>query len=189
MVRCWAPADAPLLKAAIDASLEHLRPWMPWARDHPQPAETQVALLRHFRGEFDLDQNYVYGILSRDEAEVVGGSGLHPRLGVGGLEIGYWIRADRVRQGLATETAGALTRVAFEVNGMERVEIHCDARNAASAAVARKLGYALVETRAEDGLEGREATLIWRLVAAHYAASPAARLTLAAYHARSARLF
>lgn len=29
VIRCWNPPDAPLLKAAIDASLDHLRAWMP----------------------------------------------------------------------------------------------------------------------------------------------------------------
>jgi hypothetical protein len=58
VIRCWEPADAPLLKAALDASREHLRPWMPWAADGPQRLEAQVSLLRHFRGQFDLDQDY-----------------------------------------------------------------------------------------------------------------------------------
>ena len=188
VLRCWQPTDAPLHKAAIDASLEHLRPWMPWAQDHPQPVEALAAVLRRFRGEFDLDQNYVYGILSRDETSVLGGTGLHPHLGPDGVEIGYWIRADRVRQGLATETAGALTRVAFEINAMEFVEIHCDARNVASAGVARKLAYALAETRVEEGPQGREATLVWRLLAADYPASPAACLAAEAYDVRGERL-
>jgi RimJ/RimL family protein N-acetyltransferase len=62
---------------------------------------------------------------------------------VGGeaFEIGYWVRADRVREGLATELASALTRVAFDVCGVERMEIHADARNTASQAVPRRLGY------------------------------------------------
>ena len=35
VLRCWQPTDAPLLKAAIDANLEHLRPWLPWAQYEP----------------------------------------------------------------------------------------------------------------------------------------------------------
>ncbi len=49
-IRCWHPADAPLLKDAIDSSLAHLRPWMPWAHDEPQPLEAKAELLRRFRG-------------------------------------------------------------------------------------------------------------------------------------------
>jgi hypothetical protein len=28
IIRCWRPKDAPLLKLAIDESLDHLRQWM-----------------------------------------------------------------------------------------------------------------------------------------------------------------
>jgi RimJ/RimL family protein N-acetyltransferase len=31
VLRRWRPADAALMKAAIDASLAHLQAWMPWA--------------------------------------------------------------------------------------------------------------------------------------------------------------
>ena len=141
VVRCWEPRDAPLLKEAIDSSLDHLRPWMPWAADEPQPLEAKVALLRRFRGQFDLGQDFVYGLFSPDEAEVVGGSGLHTRAGEGALEIGYWIRASRAGHGLATEATAALTRVAFDVCGVDRVQIRVDPTNAPSLAIPRKLGF------------------------------------------------
>ena len=62
IVRCWEPRDAPLLKEAIDSSLDHLRPWMPWARHEPQTLAEKVELLREFRGQFDLGANSVYAI-------------------------------------------------------------------------------------------------------------------------------
>src|SRR5262245_8467890 len=80
VIRCWEPRDAPLLKAAIDASLEHLLPWMPWAKDEPQSVEAKMELLRQFRGRFDLGKDFVYALFDRQEREVVGGSGLHPRV-------------------------------------------------------------------------------------------------------------
>jgi RimJ/RimL family protein N-acetyltransferase len=36
VLRRWEPDDAPLLKHAVDSSIEHLLPWMPWARYEPQ---------------------------------------------------------------------------------------------------------------------------------------------------------
>lgn len=140
-IRCWEPRDAPLLKAALDTSLEHLRPWMPWAMDEPKPLDEKVELLRRFRGQFDLGEDFVYGVFDREEAEVVGGSGLHTRLGEGALEIGYWIRASRVRQGFARETAAALTKLAFAVCGVDRVEIRVDPANEASLRVPQALGF------------------------------------------------
>ncbi|MBN1976839.1 MAG: GNAT family N-acetyltransferase [Anaerolineae bacterium] len=175
VLRCWQPEDAPLLKTAIDASLEHLRPWMPWAHQEPADIETKIALLRRFRGEFDLGKDFVYGVFSRDEKQVLGGTGLHLRLGEGAREIGYWIHQEHVGRGLATELTSALTKVAFEVDGVERVEIHCDPENHASAAVARKSGFIhekTVQSEMEDG--ELDCSMIWVMRADAYPASPAA---------------
>jgi RimJ/RimL family protein N-acetyltransferase len=141
VIRCWEPRDAPLLKDALDTSLDHLQEWMPWARDEPKPLEEKAQLLRLFRGKFDLDQDYVYGLFSPDEREALGGSGLHTRVGDDAFEIGYWIRASATRQGIASETTAALTRVAFELCGVDRVELHIDPANEASLGVPRKLGF------------------------------------------------
>jgi hypothetical protein len=35
--------DAPLLKTAIDASLEHLRPWMLWAQHESEDLQLQIS--------------------------------------------------------------------------------------------------------------------------------------------------
>jgi RimJ/RimL family protein N-acetyltransferase len=144
VVRCWEPRDAPLLKDAVDSSIEELRAWMPWAHDDPQPLPEKVALLRRFRGQFDLGQDFVYGIFSADEAEVVGGTGLHRRAGreEDSFEIGYWIRTSRAGRGLCTESTAALTRVAFELCGVDRVEIRVDPANERSARIPLKLGFA-----------------------------------------------
>jgi RimJ/RimL family protein N-acetyltransferase len=141
VIRCWDPRDAPLLKDALDTSLEHLVPWMPWAAEEPKPVEEKAELLRTFRGRFDLGEDFVYGIFARNEREVIGGSGLHTRIGPGALEIGYWIRASRTGRGFAREATAALTRVAFRVCGVDRVEIHVDPANEASLGIPRALGF------------------------------------------------
>ena len=141
VIRCWEPRDAPLLKDALDSSLEHLRPYMDWAHDEPQPLEKKVEMLRSFRAMFDSGESFVMGIFDRAEGEVLGGSGLHSRIGPGGLEIGYWIRASATRQGIATETSAVLTRVGLEVCKADRIEIRIEPRNEASFGVPRKLGF------------------------------------------------
>jgi RimJ/RimL family protein N-acetyltransferase len=141
VIRCYDPRDAPLLKEAIDSSLEHLRAWMDWASREPQTLEEKVELLNHFRSEFDAGESFVYGIFAADESELFAGAGLEPRIGPGGLEIGYWVRASATRQGVATELAGALTRVGIEVCGADRIEIRIDPNNLASLGVPRKLGF------------------------------------------------
>ncbi len=191
VLRCWQPHDARLLKEAIDASLDHLRPWMPWAIHEPQSIEMKTERLRTFRGEFDLDRNYIYGILSRDERVVLGGTGLHMRSGDGSFEIGYWIRVSHVGHGLATETSSALVKVAFELAKVERVEIHCRPDNVASAAVPRKLGFTHEATRREvtrDADGTARDSMIWTILAREYAASPASHAVIAAYDAAGERL-
>ena len=141
VVRCWDPCDAPLVADAINTSLDHLRPWISWAHEAPLSIAACVQLLRRFRGRFDLKQDFAYGIFTATESEVVGGTGLHTRAGDDALEIGYWIRASRAGQGFATEVTAALTRAAFAVCGVDRVDILIDPANAASLRVPRKLGY------------------------------------------------
>ncbi len=183
VIRCWQPADAPLLQAATTQSLDHLLPWMPWAHNEPEDLQTKVERLRRFRGLFDLGQDFIYGIFNLDESQVLGGSGLHTRAGEGAREIGYWIHRDYINQGLATETAAALVSVAFEVDKVQRVEIHCDPANVRSAAVPRKLGFTHEGTLRqrtpflEEELRDR---MIWSLLRSEYADSPAAKYELVA---------
>ncbi|MGA8147013.1 MAG: GNAT family N-acetyltransferase, partial [Gallionellaceae bacterium] len=89
VIRCYETDDAALLKEAIDSSLEHLREWMPWADAEPQTLGEKTELIESFRAVWAAGENFVYGIFSADESRLLGGSGLHPRVGPGGLEIGY----------------------------------------------------------------------------------------------------
>jgi RimJ/RimL family protein N-acetyltransferase len=186
VLRCWQPADGPLVKEAVDASLDHLREWMPWAVDEPEAVETKVQRLRRFRANFDLDKDYIYGIFSQDERQVLGGTGLHTRVGKGAFEIGYWIRASHINRGLATEISAALTRVAFELCDADRVEIHCDPHNLRSAAIPRKLGYvheATLRHRTVTPTGDPRDTMIWTILADEFLGSPAASVQIRAYDA------
>jgi RimJ/RimL family protein N-acetyltransferase len=134
--------DAPAVAAAVVASLPELTAWMPWASDETatDPGHQRTRLAEGVR-RWDDGTEFVYVIVAG--GEVVGGMGLHPRVGPGGIEIGYWLRTDHTGRGLVTASAGALTSAALALPGIERVEIHCDLANARSAAVPRRLGYRL----------------------------------------------
>jgi RimJ/RimL family protein N-acetyltransferase len=191
VVRCWDPRDASLLKEAIDSSLEHLRPWMPWAHNEPQTLTEKVELLRRFRGQFDLGNDFVYAIFDRDETRVLGGTGLHKRLDEHAREIGYWIRADSEGRGFVTEAVAALTRVAFELDGLERIEIHCEPLNERSVAVPRRLGYtheATLRGRVRGGDDRPRDIMVFSLFADAYASSPAAEAAVEAFDSAGARL-
>ncbi len=193
LLRCWEPADAARLKEALDSSVEHLRPWMPWAHDEPSPVEMVASRLRTFRGRFDLDEEYVFGLFTPDGREVVGGAGLHPRSGPGSLEIGYWIRPEQVRRGLATDATAALTQAAFRVCGVERVEIHVDPANTPSLGIPAKLGFrreATLRRRLESvpPSAGRRDEVVFTLFEDEFDASPAAGLALRGFDAAGARV-
>ncbi|MCC6147841.1 MAG: GNAT family N-acetyltransferase [Anaerolineaceae bacterium] len=186
VLRCWQPQDAALLKEAVDASLDHLRPWMPWAADEPEPLHMKVDGLRKFRGRFDLDQEYVYGIFDPQEAHALGSCGLHKRIGEGALEIGYWIHAARINQGYATEAAAALTKIAFLCHHVNRIEILCNAQNSRSAAVPKKLGYhldAVLRRRPLSGVQEEHDTMLWSLFADEFPGSPSQAVKITTFDA------
>jgi RimJ/RimL family protein N-acetyltransferase len=191
LVRCYSPEDAPKLKEAIDASLEHLRPWMWWAKNEPETVDAKVELLRRMRADFDLGNDFTCGIFSAEDSVVLGGAGLHRRVGPNALEIGYWIREDHIGKGLATEAAAALVRVAFEVHKVGRVEIHCEPANVRSAAIPKRLGFTLEATlRRRVRPDGSERdSMIWSLFATDYGASVASQARVAAFDAAQRRLF
>ena len=192
VLRCWDPSDAPLLKEAIDSSLDHLRPWLAWAYAEPKSLDEKVALLRRFRGQFDLGQEFVLGIFDRGETRVLGGTGLHRRQGEDALEIGYWIRESHVGQGLATEASSALTRVAFELCDVDRVVIQVDPTNERSTAIPRRLGFveeATLRRRLpphEDGVP--RDVVVFTLFRDGYAGSPPSTASVEAYDAAGVRV-
>jgi RimJ/RimL family protein N-acetyltransferase len=178
VIRCWQVEDAPLLKAAIDASLDHLQAWMAWAKSEPSEVADIEARIATMRDEFYGGRDWSYGVWDLVEREVLGGLGLHRRGQPDALEIGYWLRADMTRRGYATEAVGAITRAGFAELGVERLEIRCDPRNVRSAAVPRRLGYRHTRTLENDSItpDGRPRdTMVWELKAVDYRAALAPR--------------
>jgi RimJ/RimL family protein N-acetyltransferase len=135
LIRCKRLSDAPLLKRAVDSSLDHLRQWMPWAMHEPSELWVIEERIARFQQEFVSGVDRSYGIFNAEGAEILGAIGLHPGEFPGTLELGYWLRADATGQGLATEAAEALTQAAFAELGATRVEIRCDPRNLRSARI------------------------------------------------------
>ena len=140
VVRAYDRGDVDDVHEGVRENVEALRPWMPWVADEPMNRTQRAELLRRFRGELDLGQNYVYGVFDAAGA-YVGGTGLHPRSTPHMLEIGYWITASRWGEGLATEVAAAMTQIGLRWMAAERIEIRVSPDNAPSARVAEKLGY------------------------------------------------
>ena len=191
ILRCWHPTDANRLQRAINDNVDYLRPWMDWAQQEPESLEMKTERLRRFRDDFLSRRDFVYGIFGAKGIRIIGGIGLHTRGNKEAREIGYWIGQPYANKGLATESTAALTRVAFEINSAERVEIRCDPRNQASARVAEKLGYARRSTlyRNKTDPEGfvRD-TMVWSLDAADYPGSSVPQVAVAVYNRAKVRI-
>jgi RimJ/RimL family protein N-acetyltransferase len=148
---------------------------MPWIAFEPKSVQDRRAQIVQWEEDRAAGGDVVLGIWERPPTpggdlragspRLVGGTGLHRRVGPDGLEIGFWIHVDDVGRGLATRAARLATDLAFSVPGVEFVEIHHDAANPTSGRVAEKLGYTLAreveheaEAPAEIGIERQ-----WRI--------------------------
>ena len=172
-LRCWSPEDTAVLRDALDRSARHLRPWIPFMKDEPRTFGQTCQWLREARASFDSDLAWHYAVYDRADGRLVGGNMLNPRVGEGGLELGYWTCVDSLRQGIALEASRAMLRCAFEIHGAQRAEIHCSPENRASSAIPERLGFsheATLKSRARDS-EGKIMDLmIWSLMDSEYSA-------------------
>ncbi len=127
--------------AALNESLAELQEYMPWAKSDNDRSDTELSIRRAVAA-FVLREDLRYHMFDRRSGRFVGSTGLHRiKWSVPRFEIGYWVRTSATGKGFAKDAVRALTRTAFEQLGAKRVEIRCDDRNAASAAVAQACGY------------------------------------------------
>jgi RimJ/RimL family protein N-acetyltransferase len=184
VLRCWSPLDAPVLRAALDANDQHLRPMIPFMKDEPRTLQQTANWLRGIRALFDLDKNYRYAVFDCDEKNLLGENMLLTRAGPGGLEIGYWTDKDQVGRGIACEATCAMIRLAFEIEKVDRVEIICAPENTASASIPARLGFtheATLKKRGTDSEGDICDLMIWSLFAADYPKTKAAETPFKAY--------
>lgn len=176
VLRCWSPKDAPALRAALDESDAHLRPWIPFMKDEPRSLSATVDWLRQHRAAFDVGKNFRFAVFLKD-GRLAGENMLLKRVGPGALEIGYLTHLGFEGQGYASEATAALVKLAFEVYSARRLEIHHAAANQASGRIPERLGFTH-EATLRDHIEDTEGhlhnMLIWCLHASEYAGSPAA---------------
>src|SRR5215472_7335995 len=149
-LRRFRADDVDGLFHAVTESLDHLRPWMPWAADYSRASAEDY--LAGSITSWDEGTEYNYAILTAIPGDIslAGVAGLMARIGPGGLEIGYWVHRAYARRGLATAATAALVEQAFRLPGVDRVEIVHDELNVASAGIPRKLGFTEVGRRPLD---------------------------------------
>ena len=145
VLRCPRASDGPALNAAVCASLEALRPWVPWAREAPS-ADASEAYCRRMHAKFILREDLVLLIFEKGsdgaQGPVLGALGLH-RIDwtMRVFELGYWRRAGLDGLGVVSEAVAALTRMVFDRLRARRIEIRTDDANERSWRVAERAGY------------------------------------------------
>jgi RimJ/RimL family protein N-acetyltransferase len=142
-VRWVTVDDAEAIARAVGESLDHLRPWMPWADARSAEAEFQRGRLRNQPQQRERAEEWQYGLFSTIDDAFLGAFGLMTRRGPRTLEIGYWLHVDAGNRGLATRAALALTEAGRQLEGVDRMIIVCDEANVRSAAIPKRLGYTL----------------------------------------------
>jgi ribosomal-protein-serine acetyltransferase len=172
VLRRWRTADLDAASEAVFASLEHLRPWMPWAVDFSRASQAEFLI----GSERDWRSGAAFNYAILTDGAIAGSAGLMARIGPGGLEIGYWVHQAYTRRGLATASSAALVDQAFALPGIERVQIVHDELNVASGGIPRKLGFTQIERRPLDHkpLAGTGMGVVWELTRAQWA-GPASR--------------
>jgi RimJ/RimL family protein N-acetyltransferase len=170
LLREWREADAEALAQVITENIEHLRPFLPWVTFEPMELPARRALIARWVTEADHGGDLLVGLFN--EGAIVGGCGLHTRIGSGGLEIGYWVHKNHLRLGIATLAARALTDVGFARPEIDRIEIHHDVANAASGGVPKVLGFTLIgdEPRERRAPADTGVHRIWRVTRAEWMA-------------------
>jgi len=156
--------DAPLIKEAVDTSLEHLQASVAWAQTAPEPLRVLHARLAASATAFDAGDAWTFSILDQASTRVLGAVGVHQPgaalvalVGPGALETGYWLRADATGHGYATEATAYLVRMAFSRLRAQRVVVCHDPANVASEGVPRRLGFRCRGTVTAAVLPGRHA--------------------------------
>ncbi|MEU9335160.1 GNAT family N-acetyltransferase [Streptomyces sp. NPDC048290] len=157
----WRTSDADELYRLVHDALDHLRPWMPWVAGHS--LERTKEFTARCERTWISGGPYEYAITSK--GVIVGSCGLVRLANSDWLDSGYWLAPPYTGRGLATSAVAALTCQAFELPGIEGVEIDHDVLNHASRGIPERLGFARshVRTRAPQVPGESGVHQIWRL--------------------------
>src|SRR5262249_54611620 len=104
-VRPGGAADGAAVAVAVGASLDHLRPWMPWATPEAADLRTQLVRVAEADELWESGAGFIYVIIARDsgqggpsgraasrgdpDGEFVGTIGLHRTASDEAVEAGY----------------------------------------------------------------------------------------------------
>jgi ribosomal-protein-serine acetyltransferase len=137
-LRPVAEDDAEELHAMIELNRQELARWLHWAAD--QTLDGTREYTRRARENAQDGTGLECAIVAR--GRIVGAVGLPAVSRVNGSAvIGYWLDREHRGRGLMTEAVRAVVGHAFGQMDLHRLEIHAALENAASRAIAERLGF------------------------------------------------
>ncbi|WLR46597.1 GNAT family N-acetyltransferase [Halobacillus litoralis] len=146
------PGDGRAVNAAIQRSVNELKPWLGFVQETPTVEDTE-ANAREAHAKFLLRQNLRYLVFLKEDRTFVGSTGFHRMdWDVPKFEIGYWMDTAHSGKGYMREAVEALTAYALHDLGGARVEIRCESENKRSRAIPESLGFELEGILRNDDL-------------------------------------
>lgn len=145
-LRPFIAADTAAFTAAVNASLDTLLPWMAWAHSDYQPEEAAswIAFTQQQREKGEAEE---FAIVDAED-RLLGGAGIRFAREPGQFAaLGYWVRSDAQRQGIASRAVALLLEKGFARPETEVIEILAAEKNLASRAVAERCGARFIDMR------------------------------------------
>lgn len=133
--------DLPELCSLLEANVEHLSRWMPWAVPGVADLEGQRERLRDLELQFEAGSDFSYLVKERESGAILGSLGAHARLGPAAIELGYWLGKEAEGRGFMSEAVAAMTRCLLGYEEIARVVIRADPENVRSWRVPQRVGY------------------------------------------------
>jgi RimJ/RimL family protein N-acetyltransferase len=132
-LRAWQADDAEVLVECVDGDPEIAR----WLDEIPQPYRLEQA-----HAYIGSESEEAYAVTDASDGRILGSVGLRWNEAHDIAEIGYWVRADARRRGVASRALRLATRFALSA-GAARVQLRADVENVASRRVAERAGFTL----------------------------------------------
>lgn len=145
-LRPYTLDDIPAFTQAVNASLDTLLPWMVWAHQDYREEEAE-SWIRFTEWQRNAGTAEEFAIVDQQQ-RLLGGAGIRfARNRADVSAIGYWVRSDAQRQGIATQAVAQLVKLGFQRPDVDIIEILAAEENRASRAVAERSGARFIGCR------------------------------------------
>ncbi|KYD10211.1 GNAT family N-acetyltransferase [Heyndrickxia sporothermodurans] len=143
VIRMPRAGDGKVVYDAIMASINELKPWMPFAQKEQSEQDVELNIRSSYIS-FLKREDLRLLVFLKETGEFIASSGLH-RIdwSIPKFEIGYWIDSRFSGKGYMTEAVKGIADFAFRELGARRVEIRCDEKNVKSRAIPERLEFTL----------------------------------------------